>query len=227
MTDVPTSPARALTLRGAIFDCDGILVDSEQPWLELMTGYLDRAGVVGGSPESFRGLSAAEAVSALRALDSVGGLLPTVAEVDADYSRVLEGVASPMPGARDLVRAMAGAIPIAVASNGRREDVHGLLERTGMIEFFDAIVTIDDVEEGKPAPDIYLRAAARLGIAASAAAAFEDSPVGSRAADAAGCTVFGINSDATVPLVSSVRLSDLRALRFDASARELHVTPQA
>lgn len=73
---------------------------------------------------------------------------------------------------------MSGAIPVAVASNGRAEDVRGLLERAGMLHLFDVIVTIDDVEHGKPDPAPYLLAAQRLGLAASAVAAFEDSPSG-------------------------------------------------
>ena len=55
-----------------------------------------------------------------------------------------------MPGAPELVASLSGTIPIAVASNGRGGDVRGLLERAGMLDFFDAIITIDDVDQGKP-----------------------------------------------------------------------------
>lgn len=212
---------QTIPLGGAIFDCDGILVDSEQPWIDLMADYLDRLGAGDVPAESFRGLTGAEAAEQLQRVSSEDGAgsgpAPTAAEVDRDYAAALAEVSSPMPGAPELVRALSGNVPIAVASNGRGEDVRGLLERAGLLEFFDAIVTIDDVEQGKPAPDVYLRAAEKLGLDASAAVAFEDSPVGSQAAASAGCTVIGINADPQIPLVAQVRLADMGQVRFDAA----------
>ncbi|MBE8145872.1 HAD family phosphatase [Brevibacterium casei] len=96
-------------------------------------------------------------------VEAGSGTAPTAAEVDRDYTAALAEVSSPMPGAPELVRALSGTVPIAVASNGRGDDVRGLLDRAGLLGFFDAIVTIDDVEQGKPAPDVYLRAAESWG----------------------------------------------------------------
>ncbi|AZL04844.1 MAG: HAD family hydrolase [Brevibacterium aurantiacum] len=215
-------------LEGAIFDCDGILVDSEQPWIDLMTSYLRNIGASHIPAEQLRGLTAAEAVTSLveihRSLGSPADAAPpAAAEVDAAYSDALADLSAPMPGAREFVASMSGAIPVAVASNGRAEDVRGLLERAGMLHLFDVIVTIDDVEHGKPDPAPYLLAAQRLGLAASAVAAFEDSPVGSQAAADAGCTVVGINDDPDVELAGQVRLTDFGQLHFDRAARSLHL----
>nr|WP_284711301.1 HAD family phosphatase [Brevibacterium sp. XM4083] len=209
---------------GAIFDCDGILVDSERPWLDLMAAYLDRLGVNDDRAESFRGLSGAEAAEQLAAVATGVGTAPTATEIDSAYTAALAEVSAPMPGARQLVRALAGVVPIAVASNGRSADVRGLLDRAGLLDCFDAIVTIDDVDDGKPSPDVYLRAAHDLGLDPRVAVAFEDSPVGSQAAAAAGCTVVGINADRGIPLVADVRLTEMSDVHVDPTTRMLRIS---
>ena len=216
---------------GVIFDCDGILVDSEAGWIDLMRSYLEDLPTDDVDAEDLRGLTAAEAVAHLvrlyERLGSPSGVRPPTAnEVDLAYSAALADVAAPMPGAPEFVASMSGIIPIAVASNGRAPDVRGLLERTGMIDLFDAIITIDDVERGKPAPDPYALAARRLGLPASAVVAFEDSPVGSQAAHAAGCTVVGVNDDPSITLSADVRLADFHQLSFDPESRSLLIDPR-
>ena len=134
---------------GAVFDCDGVLVDSEQPWIELMERYLsamDLGAADGITADALRGMSSQETVDALAAAHerrrpgvasastSEWAGPPPVARVDEDYSRALEGLASPMPGAVALVRALSGTVPIAVASNGRRRDVHGQIGRASCRE---------------------------------------------------------------------------------------------
>lgn len=204
---------------GAVFDCDGVLVDSEQPWIELMERYLSAMGLGaadGITADMLRGMSSQETVDALaaahagRCSDAASASEwagpPPVARVDADYSRALEGLASPMPGAVAFVRALSGRVPIAVASNGRRRDVHGLLERAGLLALFNAIVTIDDVPRGKPAPDPYLLAAGRLGLEPRDLVVFEDSAPGAAAGRSAGCTVIGVNADRATDLPAHTRL---------------------
>lgn len=240
---------------GVIFDCDGVLVDSEQPWIALMEHYLTAMGLRGADgivPESLRGLTASEAVDALAAAQAGRGSgsgsepesepgsgtrtgatagvgfgngsatgatasrtgLPTVAEVDAAYSSALEGLAAPMPGSVDLVSALSGYVPIAVASNGRRHDVQGLLKRAGLLNLFDTIVTIDDVEQGKPAPDAYLLAASRLGIDPHDVIVFEDSAPGASAGRSAGCTVIGVNAHDGAALPTHMNLRTLADLEY-------------
>lgn len=216
---------------GVIFDCDGILVDSEAPWIDLMTSYLQELDTDGVAAEDLRGLTSAEAVAHLvRLHESLGSPSdvrpPTANEVDRAYSSALAEVAAPMPGAPEFVASMSGILPIAVASNGRAHDVRGLLERAGLIDLFDAIITIDDVERGKPDPDPYLLAASRLGLPASAVVAFEDSPVGSAAAHAAGCIVVGVNEDASITLSADVRLADFHQLSFDPGSGSLLIAPR-
>ncbi|GAA2098127.1 HAD family phosphatase [Brevibacterium salitolerans] len=215
---------------GVVFDCDGVLVDSEQPWLDIMAAQLRRLGLADTSPETLRGMTAAEAVAALgslhaEAVTTGGGSAdvrpPHARDIDLAYSAALTDLSAPMPGAPELVRALSGSVPVAVASNGREEDVRGLLERADMLHLFDVVVTIDDVDRGKPAPDPYLLAAARLGVDPRAAVAFEDSVLGSQAAHTAGLTVVGVNEDLSVPLTADLRLRSLREIRFDPHTRTL------
>lgn len=217
------TPTRSIELKGAIFDCDGVLIDSERPWLDLMSAYLEELGATGVPAESFRGMSGAEAAAALSDVAPGQAAVPSAEEIDTAYSAALADLNAPLPGVPELITSLAGTIPIAVASNGRREDVRGLLERAGILGCFDAVVTVEDVAAGKPAPDVYLRAAAKLGLDASAATAFEDSGVGSQAAHAAGCTVIGVNTDPQTPLVADVRVSEMTQARFDPDSRSLAI----
>ena len=93
---------------GAVFDCDGILVDSEAPWIELMGDYLELMAADDTAAEDLRGLTAAEAVARLqqvhKSLGSPSDVRPpTAEEVDRAYSAALEHVTAPMPGAPELV----------------------------------------------------------------------------------------------------------------------------
>ena len=216
------------TFDAVVFDCDGVLVDSEAPWLSLMGGYLADLGLEGIAPSSLRGMASQEAAAELDRVHAARGRRPaaarrsppSVAEVDAAYSAALAGLADPMPTAPELVRSLAGAVPIAVASNGRRHDVHGLLQRVGIIDLFDAIVTIEDVKRGKPAPDPYLLAARWLGVDAVDVLVLEDSSPGAAAGRAAGCTVIGVNDDPDAALPVDLRLRDLGDLDCEVQPHE-------
>ena len=103
------------------------------------------------------------------------------------------------PGALELLDWLHGVgVPRAVATSTRRERAQAKLEQAGLWPRVDALVGGDDVARGKPAPDIYLEAARRLGCAAHACVALEDSPPGTRAALAAGMQVFVV-PDVTAP----------------------------
>jgi HAD superfamily hydrolase (TIGR01509 family) len=107
--------------------------------------------------------------------------------------RLLEEAVA-FPGAEDLVRELKGRVPIAVASNTPEHLVGGALACAGVAEYFDVVVTADQVAEPKPSPDVYLRACELLGAAPSRSIALEDSPTGVAAARAAGMFVIGIPS---------------------------------
>lgn len=92
--------------------------------------------------------------------------------------------AEPFPGACDFVRRHVGHKRLAVASNSPRAFVHQALQEVGLLESFDAIVTIEDVRERKPSPEMFILAAQRLGVEAARCLVFEDSGVGLQAAAA-------------------------------------------
>lgn len=195
-----------MTAGAAVFDCDGILVDSESIWLRLISEVL--ADVAGADPEQFHGLSVDDTATGIAALT---GAVPSAvrAELVRRYSALLAPGVAPMPGAISLVTRLAAAVPVAVASNGLRTDVEMMLDAIGLLGTVHVVRTLSDVAAGKPAPDLYLDAARLLGVDPGRTIAFEDSPAGSRAARAAGMTVIGVNADPAVVLDCDARFTSL------------------
>ncbi|GAA2423992.1 hypothetical protein GCM10010191_40170 [Actinomadura vinacea] len=104
-------------------------------------------------------------------------------------------VVAPVPGGVELVRAMHEAgLPLGVATSGQRRYAEGLLTGLGVRECFGAVVTADDVVTGKPDPEGFLAACARLGVPPEAAVGFEDAPAGVAAVKAAGMTCVGVTT---------------------------------
>ncbi len=180
-------------LLGAIFDCDGLLADTETPdydaWREIYEEqglhfpvelWAHTIGAAKGQSLNDWHAPLAEAVGASYDPDAVR------TRRQAFYQAAI-GKVTPMPGVLALLDALDEAkIPCAVASNSDRVWVDRILNITGLTSRFRAIATADEVEHPKPAPDVYLLAAERLGILPQQCAAFEDSPRGLAAAHAAG-----------------------------------------
>lgn len=211
-------------VQAAIFDCDGLLFDSESVWLAMLADFHARHGMAGADLAPLTGLvsdTAAEAVLARlvdaghpRAAGSHSRLRCELqAELDADYSERIAAGVPQMPGAAELIAALAARVPVAVASNGRRADVRMMLAASGLAEHITRVCTVEDVAAGKPAPDLYFAAARALGVDPAACIAFEDSPVGSEAATAAGMVVTGVNPDTGIELACRHRLTSLQQVR--------------
>ncbi|GBQ23478.1 phosphatase/phosphohexomutase [Acetobacter estunensis NRIC 0472] len=172
-----------------IFDCDGTLVDSLPLYLEAWLDALKTKGGIEVAPEWFfsrRGYSEEMVLAALEkergvALDHAAIKAATRAGVLARLPQVKANV--PVV---EIVREWAGRLPMAVASSGSRAVVEASLVAVGIRDVFEAVVTIDDVERPKPAPDLYLLAAQRLGVEPAHCVVFEDSAEGLDAALAAG-----------------------------------------
>lgn len=180
-----------------IFDCDGTLVDSLPLYLQSWLEALKTKGGLDVSPEWFfsrRGYSEGMVLSALE--KERGVTLDRAAIMTATR----EGVRSRLPTVKAnapvvaLAREWVGRVPMAVASSGSREVVEASLAAIGLLDVFDAIVTIEDVARPKPAPDIYLLAAARLGVQPNGCLVFEDSAEGLEAARAAGMPAKDVRS---------------------------------
>lgn len=213
-------------VRAVVFDCDGVLVDSESVWLSMLEQWHLRRGLDCGDLERFAGLTAHDTARQLLSSQTGDGgesredvgLARLTAELNTTYSSLLHEGVEPMPGAVELVTELACRLPVAVASNGRRVDVESMLGALGILPRLSAVCTVEDVPHGKPAPDLYLAAAERLQIAPQDCAAFEDSPAGSAAAESAGMMVCGVNERADVSLRGPHRLASLTEVSADDAA---------
>jgi HAD superfamily hydrolase (TIGR01509 family) len=188
------------TRAGAVvFDCDGLLIDSEVRWavaerrvVEMHGGVWSeelREQLVGGSGDN-TARHIAEWVGLPES--AVGAVLVDVYD---SYLAVIEELGvDPLPGARSLVTALAGRIPLAVASNTREHTVRATLAASGLPPVFEHVFAPSAERRAKPAPDVYLAACEALGVAPSDAVAFEDSTPGLAAARAAGMYVIAVPS---------------------------------
>lgn len=179
-------------LEAVFFDQDGVLIDSEGAWDAARRAVVAETGGR-WKPEATRavmGMSAPEwtryvhdELAVPLELDEISARV--VAHLLAGYERELPL----LPGAVQAVKRIAARWPVALASSANREVIDAVLEASGLETVFGATVAGEEVAHGKPAPDIYLEAARRLGVDPSRSAAVEDSSNGLRAASAAGMTV--------------------------------------
>lgn len=187
------SPVPPFAPRAVVFDLDGVLVETEELWVIAeqrvvadLGGEWDdalRHAMLGRGPRDAAGELARHVGT-----DDVDGILARLRR--ASRETFAEGI-RPRAGARELVGALGKTLPLAVATNADRDLAAASLHAAGLTDAFTAVVTADDVREHKPAPEVYERACAALGVAPDQAVAFEDSPVGASAARAAGCWVIG------------------------------------
>ncbi|MER0481238.1 HAD family phosphatase [Streptomyces sp. Edi2] len=221
-----------IELEAIVFDCDGLLLDTETCWSRA-EGALFRA-----HGREF-GLAEKQLV--------IGKTVEGVGEVMADYfgrpgegellsAELLEGVrreladgVAALPGAADLVRACAERLPVAVASNSPRSLLETALGSSGLADLLPLSFAADEVAAPKPAPDLYLTACRALGADPASCVAFEDSHTGIRAARAAGLHLVTVPSLAGQELDHDWLLDSLADPQLQAWARALRpaVAPAA
>lgn len=186
-----TQPVRAL-----IFDMDGLLVDSEGLAADAMDRLLTEYQL-SRNPEVQGKLLGRRLVEALVIVREGYGIDEDVDVLIARYSdlriEALRGSVRAMPGAHEIIaRARLAELPIALATSGMRIHADISLEETGLAGSFDSETTGDEVTRGKPAPDLFLMAAERIGIEPVNAIVLEDSPLGVEAAKAAGMRAIAV-----------------------------------
>lgn len=179
-----------------MFDCDGVLLDSETAWTRAETRLFARYGRTYGVEEKrlLIGGSLEETAGALEELlDRPSGSDHLRHELLELAAEEFAGPLEPMPGALQLVAELRDlGRPMAVASNSKRRLVDLALSGAGLSGTFGAVIAGDEVPNPKPAPDLYLEACRRLHASPGEAVAVEDSPRGAAAARAAGMFVIGI-----------------------------------
>jgi HAD superfamily hydrolase (TIGR01509 family) len=196
-----------------IFDCDGVLVDSEPLSMEIDRDILAENGInmtVKQVGTQFIGLTFAAFIERIEN-DYRIKLPPDVSE-DKDR-RLLALYERKLVAAPGIHATLAGMrLPMSVASNSPRHRVEAAFRITGLSPFFSGrIVTFEDVTRAKPAPDIYLEAARRAHVPAASCLAIEDSTAGVASAVAAGCHVIGFTGLAHDGAASAASLAKLGA----------------
>ena len=189
--------------KGILFDMDGVLVDSEPLFHKAVNMMVERCGAAPITEEEnnryLLGTTVEETWIRVKELRDVP---QTPEELLAGYNEVVKEVLRsdlvPRPGVKDLIaEAQRRGLPIAVASSSLREWVNLKLSVIGLTDAFAIKLGGDDIENGKPAPDIYIKAAGLIGLEASECIAIEDSPIGLAAASSSGAYTICTLTDST------------------------------
>lgn len=185
-----------------IFDLDGVLLDSEQLWNEAKEALVRAAGGHWreDAPRAMMGMSSLEWSAYLR--DELGVDRP-LGDIDRDVVRRMEELYRAklplLPGAIEAVQALRERWPLGLASSSNREIIDLALELSGLTDCFSVTVSSEEVERGKPAPDVYLEVAQRLNVRPEHCVAVEDSSNGLRAAAAAGLAIIAVPNQHYLP----------------------------
>jgi len=190
-------------ITAVVFDMDGVLIESEETWSRVRAAVVARHGgawterdqrnVMGDNSRQW----SAYIKGAWRLPQSEDEIFREVlATMIESYER--DGLVV-LPGAAEAVAALGAHYPLAVASSSPRELIRVALRVAGFEDAFRVVVSSDDVARGKPAPDVYLLAAKRLGAPAERCAAVEDSTNGIRSAVAAGMATIAVPNGTFAP----------------------------
>jgi len=194
-----------------IFDMDGVIVDSEQVWDDVREQLAKERGGRWheGAQAAMMGMSSPEWSAYMH--DEIG-LTQSPEEINAEVvARMLERYRERLPlidGAVEAVRRLAPEFRLGVASSSNQPLIAAVLERAGIAELFDAVVSSEEVARGKPAPDVYVEAMRRLSAELGRTAAIEDSSNGVRAAHAAGMRVIALPNVHYPPAADALALAD-------------------
>ena len=210
----------SVVIEAVVFDLDGVIVDSEHVWNEAReTLARERGGR--WSERAQRDMMGMSSLEWSRYMHDVVGLREPPAEISAEVVRRLEAIYRDdlplIPGAVAAVRRIGKRWPLGLASSSNRTLIDLVLELSGLAGHFRATVSSEEVPRGKPAPDVYLETARRLGVSPKRSAAVEDSHNGILSAKAAEMRVVAIPNPRYPPDDDALGEADVVL----ASARDL------
>jgi HAD superfamily hydrolase (TIGR01509 family) len=201
-----------------VFDMDGVLLQSEEVWDEVREEYVRGRGgrYAAEIQRAMMGMSSPEWS---RYLHDHAGVPDAPQEINAEVvRRMLAHYREHLPlipGAVEAVERLAARYPLGLASSSNRELIDTALVVSGLAPFFSATVSSEEVAHGKPAPDVYLEAARRLGVDPSRCCAVEDSHGGIRSAKSAGMRVVAIPNPTYPPDAETLALADVTVRSLD------------
>jgi HAD superfamily hydrolase (TIGR01509 family) len=214
-------------VEAVVFDMDGVIVDTEQVWDDVRERLVADWGgrYPAEAQQAMMGMSSGEWS---RYMHDELGLPQSPGEInDEVVQRMLDRYRAALPlvpGAVEAVRALAGTFPLAVASSSNRPLIDAVLDTAGISDCFAATVSSEEVARGKPAPDVYLEAARRLGTIPAGCAAVEDSANGMRAAHAAGMSLIAFPNPHYPPPPEALALAAIVISSLDELAPDLLAT---
>ncbi len=176
-----------------IFDCDGVLVDSERIANTAFAAVLNELGLSLTLEDMFDTFVGHSSSQCLEIVEAMLGAKPPD-DLEARYrARIDEALSNDLQAVKGVARVIRGlSVPYCVASSGSHDKMRMTLSATNLLQYFRGrLYSVADVKRGKPYPDIYLYAAERMGADASRCIVIEDTPIGVRGGVAAGMTVFG------------------------------------
>jgi HAD superfamily hydrolase (TIGR01509 family) len=201
-----------LSITAVVFDLDGVLIQSEEVWDEVREAFVrERGGRY--DAEVQRAMMGMSSTEWSRYLHEAAGVADRPEEINAEVvRRMLASYEAHLPlidGAVDAVRRLADEFTLAVASSSNRPLIDAVLDVAAIADAFAATVSSEEVARGKPAPDVYLEAARRLGVEPTQCTAVEDSHGGIRSAKAAGMRVIAIPNPTYPPDDAALALADV------------------
>jgi HAD superfamily hydrolase (TIGR01509 family) len=186
-----------MPIEAVIFDMDGVIVDSEEYWWQSRVEFAEKRGLTWSFDDqrSAMGRSTIEWARVMQERLTLDMPLEAImSEVIAGINARLEARLPVLPGAVEAVQASAAAYPVALASGSPTSVIREVMKLTGLDQVFRFTVFGDDMQNGKPDPEIYLTTAQKLGVDPARCLGIEDSGNGLRALKAAGMYAIAVPS---------------------------------
>jgi HAD superfamily hydrolase (TIGR01509 family) len=211
-------------IEAVVFDLDGVIVDSEQVWVEVREQYVRGLGLPYPveATRAMMGMSSPEWSGYLSQTLSVPGSPAEINDAIVERMLVRYGTEPPLiPGAVEAVRRLAAHWPIGIASSSNPSLIEAVVHGAGIDDVVQVALSSEDVGRGKPAPDVYLETVRKLGATPERCAAIEDSEPGLRSAKTAGLRVIAVPNLHFPPSAEALALADVVLTTIDKLTKQI------